>query len=164
MFVKAPPMPIHLRDLTPIDTNEAALLFFAAVHRGTADVYSAAQREAWAGKAPAPKAWEKRFDGVSGVVAESSGGMIGFMTIDASGLIDLAFVHPDHTKTGVGRSMYHAVEIRARVLGAPRLRTFASEQAKPFFIRMGWTVGAPNTVIKGKVTLQNYKMFKSLPD
>ena len=47
-------MPINLRDLTPQDTDAAALLFFAAVHQGTADVYSAEQRIAWAGEAPAP--------------------------------------------------------------------------------------------------------------
>jgi putative acetyltransferase len=27
---------------------------------------------------------------------------------------------------------------------------------------MGWTVEAPNIVTKGGVTLQNYKMFKTL--
>ncbi|HCJ01029.1 MAG TPA: GNAT family N-acetyltransferase, partial [Sulfitobacter sp.] len=47
-------MPSNLRDLTPQDTDAAALLFFAAVHQGTADVYSAEQRIAWAGEAPAP--------------------------------------------------------------------------------------------------------------
>jgi len=45
-------MPSNLRDLTPQDTDAAALLFFAAVHQGTADVYSAEQRIAWAGKSP----------------------------------------------------------------------------------------------------------------
>ena len=44
-------MPSNLRDLTPQDTDAAALLFFAAVHQGTADVYSAEQRIAWAGNA-----------------------------------------------------------------------------------------------------------------
>ena len=45
-------MPINLRDLTPQDTDAAALLFFAAVHQGTADLYSAEQRVAWGRKSP----------------------------------------------------------------------------------------------------------------
>ena len=155
-------MPSNLRDLTPQDTDAAALLFFAAVHQGTADVYSAEQRIAWAGEAPAPATWRGRFDTVSGIVAEIDNRMAGFMTLDREGLIDLAFVHPDHMGTGVGRTVYFAIEDRARTFGARRLRTFASEKAKPFFTRMGWTVEAPNIVTKGGITLQNYKMFKTL--
>ena len=156
-------MPINLRDLTPQDTDAAALLFFAAVHQGTADVYSVEQRIAWAGKAPAPATWRGRFDNVSGIVALIDNRMAGFMTLDREGLIDLAFVHPDHMGTGVGRTVYFAIEDRGRIFGVRRLRTFASEKAKPFFTRMGWTVEAPNIVTKGGVTLQNYKMFKPLP-
>jgi len=99
---------------------------------------------------------------VSGIVAEIDNRMAGFMTLDREGLIDLAFVHPDHIGTGVGRTVYFAIEDRARTFGVRRLRTFASEKAKPFFTRMGWTVEAPNIVTKGGVTLQNYKMFKTL--
>ena len=163
MFTKKTPMPICLRDLTPEDTDEAALVFFAAVHRGTADVYSAAQRVAWAGVAPAPEAWKKRFDSISGVVAEKDNRMAGFMTIDGEGLIDLAFVHPDYMKKGVGRALYTVIENRAIASGVCLLTTLASDKAKPFFERMGWSVETPNAVVKGGVTLQNYKMFKALP-
>ncbi|WP_339773013.1 hypothetical protein [uncultured Pseudosulfitobacter sp.] len=42
-------MTIHIRPLT---AETAAAIFFDAVHNGTAEVYSAAQRNAWAGAAP----------------------------------------------------------------------------------------------------------------
>jgi len=89
--------------------------------------------------------------------------MAGFMTIDGEGLIDLAFVHPDYMKKGVGRALYTVIENRAIASGVCLLTTLASEKAKPFFERMGWSVETPNAVVKGGVTLQNYKMFKALP-
>lgn len=45
-------MAIHIRPLTAEDGETAAAIFFDAVHNGTADDYSAAQRNAWAGAAP----------------------------------------------------------------------------------------------------------------
>ena len=156
-------MSIQLRTLTPQDTVAAASIFFAAVHEGTADVYSQEQRRAWAGDQPAPQVWQHRFDTMDGVAATKGNAMVGFMTIDAKGYIDLAFVHPDYMGTGIGRVVYHAIEDRARALGVRQLTTYASEKAKPFFCRMGWSVEAPNTVTKGAVTLRNYKMFKALP-
>lgn len=155
-------MAIHLRPLTAEDGEAAAAIFFDAVHRGAADVYSAAQRRAWAGAAPSPTRWRKRFADVSGVAAEVNGEMAGFMTLDAAGHIDLAFVRSDLSGRGVGRAIYDRIEARARAEGLARLTTEASKKAKPFFARLGWQVDAEQTVVKDGIRLTNFRMSKPL--
>jgi putative acetyltransferase len=160
-----PPMiqnTVRIRPLRPTDSAQAAQVFFDAIHRGTADVYSATQRQAWAGARPDTEGWRNRLVGVQGFAAETAGQLLGFMTIDETGYIDLAFVSPDAMGQGIGRKLYDAVEHRARELGVTALSTHASKKARPFFERMGWSVDHVQTVEKHDVTLTNYKMSKAL--
>ena len=58
--------------------------------------------------------------------------------------------------------LYNAVEEKAHNLGATILSTEASETAKPFFKRQGWSVIEEQTVVKqGGVPLTNFKMQKA---
>ncbi|PIE15445.1 MAG: GNAT family N-acetyltransferase [Rhodobacterales bacterium] len=155
-------MPLQLRPLRPQDSAAAARLFFDAVHQGAADVYSEQERIAWAGHKPDPHVWQGRFDGVNGVVAERDGVMLGFMTLDDGGSIDLAFVAPDVMGQGVGRLLYEAIERQARAWGIRRLTTQASLKAKPFFARMGWQVDRPQSVMRRGTALCNFWMSKTL--
>lgn len=156
------PSNVSIRPLKPTDNAQAVQVFFDAIHRGTADVYSKKQRQAWAGTRPDTEGWRNRFVGVQGFAAETAGQLAGFMTIDETGYIDLAFVSPDAMGQGIGRRLYGAVETRAREFGVKALSTHASEKARPFFERMGWLVDRAQTVEKRGVTLTNYKMSKAL--
>jgi putative acetyltransferase len=140
----------------------AAQVFFDAVREGTRGHYTEAQRRAWAGEAPDPQGWRDRLKGMEGFAAEQEGRLVGFMTIDAAGFIDLAFVASAAVGRGVGFQLYRAVEARARELGASVLTTEASRMARPFFERQGWAVMAEQTVVKRGVELTNYKMRKAL--
>lgn len=153
---------IHIRPLAPDDGEAAAVIFFDAVHSGTADDYSVAQRTAWAGAAPNPARWRKRFAEISGFAAEVDGVMAGFMTLDAGGYIDLAFVRSGLSGRGVGRALYDRIEARARAEGVDRLTAEASKTARPFFERMGWRVDAEQVVVKDGIGLTNFKMSKRL--
>ncbi|MFT6090389.1 GNAT family N-acetyltransferase [Sulfitobacter sp.] len=153
---------VKIRPLEPTDSAQAVQVFFDAIHRGTADVYSAEQRQAWAGTSPDIDGWRNRFVGVQGFAAETAGQLVGFMTIDETGYIDLAFVSPDAMGQGIGRKLYDAMEDRARAFGVKHATTHASKKARPFFERMGWSVECMQTVEKGDVALTNYKMSKAL--
>lgn len=155
-------MSITTRPLTPADGERAGNIFFDAVRHGTADVYSLEQRLAWGGKAPNPSGWRQKFQNISGFAAEIDGDMVGFMTLDADGYIDLAFVQSDMVGRGVGRALYDVVEARSVAEGIQRLTTEASKKAKPFFERMGWQVDQEQVVVKNETPLTNFKMSKSL--
>lgn len=148
--------------LRPADSEEAVHVFFDAIHKGTAGVYSAEQRTAWAGKAPDVEGWRNRLDGVEGFSARIDGTLVGFMTLDDNGYIDLAFVRADCARQGVGAELYRAIEERARISGIETVTTEASLAAQPFFERLGWRVVAGQRVAKRGVELANYRMSKTL--
>jgi putative acetyltransferase len=151
-----------IRDLDQADACHLARIFFCAVHEGTRHHYTYAQRLAWAGATIDLDAWRDRVAGLTGFLAERDGEPIGFMTIDAGGYVDLAFVLPSVAGTGVGWRLHEAVEARARTLGAQEMTTQASKAARPFFERQGWSLVAEQTVERGGVALTNYRMRKSL--
>ena len=118
---------IKIRKLHPNDARIMATIFFDAVHEGTKDHYTEAQRRAWGGSAPIPERWRHTIGDMIGFIAEENGQPLGFMTIDAEGFIDLAFVSPSVSGRGVGYQLYNAVEEKAHDLGAPVLSTVASK-------------------------------------
>ncbi|WP_453961487.1 GNAT family N-acetyltransferase [Amorphus suaedae] len=151
-----------IRPLDPGDADHLARIFFCAVHEGTRDHYSFAQRMAWAGPTVDLDAWRHRVGGLTGFVAERDGEPIGFMTIDAEGYVDLAFVLPSAAGSGVGWRLHEAVEAKARALGAQEMTTQASKAARPFFERQGWSLIAEQSVERRGVRLTNYRMRKAL--
>ncbi len=153
---------VIIRAFRDDDAAAVARIFFDAVHEGTRDHYTAEQRRAWAGDKPNPTRWLERLRIMIVFVAEMAGELVGFMTIDADGFVDLAFVSPSVSGSGVGWRLYLEVEKKARLLGAHRLHTEASLKARPFFERQGWTVSEKQTVVKKGVALTNFRMRKIL--
>jgi len=151
-----------IKSLTPDDAGAVARIFHSAVHEGTGEHYTQAQRLAWGGEDVDPEGWQHRLAGLTGFVAELEGQPVGFMTIEASGYIDLAFVHPKAAGKGVGHRLYQAVEAQAHEWGATSLSTNASKAARGFFERQGWQVVAEQTAERQGVELTNYKMLKAL--
>lgn len=155
-------MRIITRPLVPEDGEIAAEIFFDAVHHGTTDVYSVEQRIAWGGHAPDTTKWLNKFQNTSGFAADIGGLMVGFMTLDTDGHIDLAFVRTEFSGHGIGKLLYRLIEAQAVASGLKRLTTEASKKAKPFFIRLGWHIDQEQVVVKNGVFLTNFKMSKSL--
>jgi putative acetyltransferase len=153
---------LEIRPLRDDDGEAAALIFFDAVHKGAAAHYTTEQLIAWAGDRPNPSGWTNRLVGVEGYIAEVAGRPIGFMTIDAKGYVDLAFVSSDVSGRGVGWRLYVAVQERAEMLGVTFLTTDASKAARPFFERQGWVVDEEQIVERRGVPFTNFKMSKSL--
>ena len=151
-----------VRALRQEDAPQLAEIFFEAVQVGTRDFYSDEQRRAWGGDGPEPEVWTRKLEGVIGFVAELEGYPAGFMTIDKTGYLDLAFVHPSCAGQGIGRLLYEAIEAKALALGARHLTVQASKAAKAFFERQGWSVIEEQSVVRHGVTLNNYRMEKHL--
>ncbi len=153
---------VIIREFREKDAAAVAQVYFDAVHEGTSDFYSAEQRQAWGGEEPDPSFWLERLRPMIALIAELDGEPVGFMTIDATGLIDLAFVSPSVVGSGVGWRLYTSVENKARELGAKRLHTEASLKARPFFLRQGWIVDLEQEVEIAGVGLTNFRMEKKL--
>jgi putative acetyltransferase len=154
--------PATIRPLRPEDSAQAVRVFHDAIMNGAATHYTLAQRQAWAGPAPDIAGWRNRFDGIDGFAAEIGGKLVGFMTLDRDGYIDLAFVHSAFAGQGIGRTLHQAIVAKAQDNGIQTLTTQASERAMPFFASLGWQVGQRQRVEKRGVVLTNYRMSKRL--
>lgn len=153
---------IHIRPLAPEDYNAVGRIFFCAVHEGTRTAYSYQQRLAWAGDTIDLDRWKARVEALSGFVAETDGEPIGFITIDLTGYVDLAFVLPSASGKGVGRTLLNAAEGWAKDNGATHLTTEASLVAHPFFLKRGWVVVEEEHIERKGAVLKRYRMQKDL--
>lgn len=153
---------VAIRKFRGEDAEAAAQLFFDSVHLGTQEHYSRAQRQAWAPVVPETSAWRDRLRAQTSFVAEQDGRLIGYMTINEEGHIDLAYVAPGFIGKGVASHLYEAIESEAREAGLKQLTSDASHLARAFFERRGWTLVKEQTVTRHAVALINFAMVKNL--
>ena len=153
-------MGLHVRGFRESDAANLAELYFESVRQGTKEYYSEKQREAWAPSVPDAEKLKSRLATMIVLVAEDESGIVGFMTLDETGYIDLAFVRPDRIRTGVASEIYKRIEETSKERGQTRLFSSASELAKPFFEKHGWTVSQTQQVERHGVKMTNHRMEK----
>ena len=122
------------------DAPATLRVFRDAVRRGAASHYSEAQRIVWAPTIIDMQAWTERRSLHRTWVAERRGEVVGFTDLTPSGEIDMLYVHPEHTRSGVGGALLDEAERCAREADMPRLHTRASLVAQPVFRRRGFVV------------------------
>ncbi|TCP62420.1 GNAT family acetyltransferase [Rhodovulum bhavnagarense] len=152
------PIGVALRPARPGDGPATHAVFHAAVHRGAAHLYTAAERAAWAPSPLPPADWEALLLAEITLIAEHRGHVAGFMTLGRDGHLDLAYVAPDKAGQGIGRVLHGAIVQAARGRGLNLLDTNASLVARPFLARMGWRQTARQSTIRNGVALTNFRM------
>ena len=153
---------MEIRSYKPEDAVGLGRVFHRAVREGASARYDPVQVAAWSPEAPAGEIWAERLGAAETVVAEDKGRLLGFMTVNPDGYLDLAFVLPEAMGQGVADAIYAVLETRARAKGVGRLSTQASLLAEPFFARQGWSVLRYQEVEIGGVILKNAWMEKPL--
>jgi putative acetyltransferase len=96
------------------------------------------------------------------VAADENDRIVAFIDLEADGHIDRLFCAPEGAGRGIASQLYGAVEAEAREQGIARLYTEASELARRFFERKGFTVKERQEMILRGVAIHNYSMFKDL--
>ena len=161
MSARAKPQ-FALRPFLPQDTPFLADIFRASVEGLTEDDYTPAQQDAWAAEADDLEAFAERLGKHLTLIATMEGSPIGFITLDAPTDIGLFYVHPAVAGQGAGRMLYEAVEKISAARGTPHLSVDASDTARDFFSRRGFTPEQRNTVSVGNEWLSNTTMKKKL--
>lgn len=145
------------------DAQALGRIFHRAVHEGASVRYSPDECAAWSPAPPASRMWEDRLAEADTVVADTSDGPVGFMSLwPGRAYLDLAYVLPEAMGTGIAAALYAVLEGRARAAGLTRLETEASLLAEPFFARQGWRVVQRQQVERHGVLLRNAVMEKDL--
>lgn len=103
-------------------------------------------------------------DEVKGKVwlAEIDRRIVGIISLEAVGHLDLLFTDAEYQRRGVATALYRTVEQWARENGVTSIMTEASITAKPFFIHQGFDVNEQQLVqVRGQAFI-NFKMQKML--
>ena len=122
------------------DAPATLRVFREAVRRGAAELYDEAKRAAWAPAVIDLAVWTRARAQHPSWVAERCGEVIGFVELTDEWLIAMLYVHPEHTRAGVGGALLDEVERSAREADMARLRVHASLVAQPLLKRRGFTV------------------------
>ena len=76
--------------------------------------------------------------------------------------IDRLYCAPEAAGRGIASQLYDAIETAARAQGIKQMFTEASELARRFFERKGFTVLERQDKILRSVPIHNYRMAKTL--
>jgi putative acetyltransferase len=155
---------VHIRHYTACDADALADIFNRAVAEIASAAYAPAEIAAWLdGGLTAEESHARCSDGrTTWVAANDRDDAIAFTDLEDDGHIDMLYCLPDWARRGVASALYRELEAAARHRGMTRLYVEASEIAKPFFARHGFTRLHRNDFVHNGVATHNYAMEKRL--
>ena len=159
-------MQVTIRDYERRDAAGVADVFYRSVREVARSDYTAEQVKAWIpGRWDAEREHQRSGDGRLVLVAEDgTGHVVAFIDMEPDGHIDRLFCAPEAAGRGIASRLYEAIETAARARGIDRLFTEASELARRFFERKGFTVLERQDQTLRGVPIHNYRMAKFLAD
>ena len=155
---------MSIRPYRDADAAGLAIVFERSVRAIASRDYSPAQIEAWIGTEPREARFrEKMGDGRRCWVAvDTTGRVTAFVDLEADGHIDFLFTDPDVAGRGVTTALLEVLEQAARDDGVPRLYVEASEPARRFFLKRGYSVVQRRDFEIGGEPIHNYAMERRL--
>jgi putative acetyltransferase len=159
MMARAKPT-FALRPFLPQDAPFLAEIFRSSIEELTEDDYTPAQQEAWASEIGDLEVFTERLGKHLTLIATLEGSAVGFISLDSPTAIGLFYVHPAVSRQGVGAMLYDAIEKLATSRGASHLSVDASDTAREFFQRRGFSAEQRNTISVGNEWLANTTMKK----
>ena len=161
MMAQAHPK-MALRPFLAEDTALLREIFRDSIEALTDEDYTEAQQEAWASAADDEQAFGKKLGGELTLVATLSGSPVGFASLAGGNKVDMLYVHPAAAGQGVGAMLVDALEKLAGARGTAKLAVDASDNARAFFEKRGYTTQQRNSVLVGGEWLANTTLHKKL--
>jgi|SRR6185437_6160195 len=153
---------LAMRPFLPADIPLLAEIFRASIVELTGDDYSEAQQNAWSAAADDEKQFGAKLAKQLTLIATLNGSAVGFITLEGADKIDMLYVHPAAAKQGVGAMLADAAEKIAASRGVTKLAADASDSARGFFEKRGYTAQQRNTISLHGEWLANTTMQKQL--
>jgi putative acetyltransferase len=151
-----------LRPFLAQDTELLAQIFRDSIAELTGEDYSEGQQAAWIAAADDEAAFGRHRAGQLTLVAIIAGSPVGFISVKGEDHIDMLYVHPSVASTGVGSLLLDAVEKILGSRGVKQVTVDASDTARAFFAKRGFSALRRQTVACGEEWLGNTYMEKQL--
>jgi putative acetyltransferase len=155
---------MRIRPATLADAEAMAGVYDRSVQALGPRDYSPAQVAAWIGRGAKADRFRARLaDGRRAWVAvDVADQVLAFIDLEADGHIDFLYAAPEAAGTGVAGRLLDALEAAARADGMARLYVEASEAARRFFLKRGYTVTARRDFEIEGVAIHNHAMERRL--
>ena len=150
------------RRATAADLPAIRQLFYDTITQVNRRDYGPAQIRAWRAGAVDAAKWLEKLQTQYFTVLEVAGRVAGFASLTDDGWLDYLFVHHEHQRRGLARSLLLALEAHARHLQLPQIRAQVSLTARPFFAQHGFEVVQQHEVFVGTVAFINFHMVKNV--
>jgi putative acetyltransferase len=161
--MNARPLPkLAMRPMLPDDAPLLAEIFRSAIEGLTANDYSEAQQEAWASAADDEEKFGAKLARELTLVATFGGAAVGFASLADNTRIEMLYVHPAASGQGAGTMLCDALEKLAAARGSKELAVDASDSARGFFEKRGFSAQSRNTISLAGEWLANTTMKKTL--
>lgn len=157
-----PSTPFTLRPATPADLPEMQHLFVETIESICKNDYSPQHIAIWVSGVNNKQRWQQIMDEQIIILAEITGQLAGFITLENNRYIDLLYVHKNHQRLGVANLLYQHIEQIARQSGIKLLSAAVSITARPFFLLRGFTMVMEQQVLRDSVAFTNYMMEKRI--
>jgi putative acetyltransferase len=151
-----------LRPFLLDDGPLVAQIFRDSIAELTGDDYDEAQQAAWIACADDEETFVQRLGEELTLVATIASSPVGFISVKGQDHIEMLYVHPNVTKSGVATLLCDAVERIARSRGIAQLTVDASDTARGFFTKRGFFALHRQTALCGEEWLGNTHMEKRL--
>jgi len=152
---------VHIRPYADEDLAALVAVFTTSVHQLAASDYAPQQLDAWAPRSPDLAAWRQRLQSLETVVATDGAALIGFISYNLNGHVDLLYTSPSYARRGVASLLYRFVEGALASAGALEIFTEASSVARPFFEHFGFATIEEQNVPVGGCSFRRYAMRKA---
>ncbi|MCC9623106.1 GNAT family N-acetyltransferase [Thalassospira sp. MA62] len=155
---------MQIRRFSARDAVEMEIIFRRAVREIAPAHYTNQQIAVWTDLCPSPDRFIGMMtDGRIGFVAVSPNDeVVAFGDLERDGHIVFLYALPDVAGTGVMAKLYTAIEEEARQQGIGKLYCEASEGAKSFLSRQGFSVLERRDIELSGVAIHNYAVEKRL--
>ncbi|HCY55501.1 MAG TPA: hypothetical protein DF715_08245 [Oceanicaulis sp.] len=153
---------MQIRDYQVADAATLVGIFRSAVLEGSAPLYTAEQRKAWASRIASGEALHERLKDQTCLVAIGDSGALGFTALQVNGHLDMLFVLPGQRRSGTAGALHDALLERAASAGHAGLSVHASHLARRFLAKRGWQFVRTETVNLHGVTLEHHYMTLQL--
>lgn len=161
-------MGFDIRQCIAADAPQIAVLFFDTIHSVNLGDYTQEQVDAWAPPVSGCELTERiahfsrSLETSLSYVADREGMVIGFANIMETGHLDWMYVHKDYQRQGVASGLLKKLEKEALQIGLKAIWADVSITAQPFFARHGYQTVQKQTVTVRNVSMNNFKMTKTL--
>lgn len=153
---------MKIRKANENDLDEILNLFTGTISEVNNQDYSPSQIEAWSSGARDKERWLLKMDEQYFLVTEEEGSITGFASITNKGYLDTMFVHKNHQRKGIAKTLITAMIDYAKENQLKEIITEGSITAKPFFEKYGFKVIKKQLVNRKGIEITNYKMRKQL--